>query len=125
MHSPHCAWCFAHSPAFLICACSWPGILCCSTAQQLQHLLADLQPDGGAGTVSCENDADVLGLFLSEAGLQGMLPDEILQLSGLRMLMLGCNPGLTGSWPASLQLPQLQILDVQVCCPGPPVLQQL
>lgn len=88
------------------------------------HILAGLHP-GGDATVNCQDSRDVLALFLSEAGLQGMLPGDLVQLSGLRVLELDSNSGLFGTWPADLLLPQLVHLDVKVGTGCGTVLQAL
>lgn len=89
--------------------------MCCGTAQQLLLVLADLRPGVGPDTITCQDEADVLALFLSEAGLQGTLPGELQHLTALQVLLLGSNPGLTGSWPVTWQPTQLHLVNVQVC----------
>jgi len=81
--------------------CNWRGVVCCANAAALLPL-------------PCGGDSDVVGLNLTEAGLQGSLPAQLdppLQ-DTLQMLMMAHNPGLAREWPPGLLLPRLAVLDV-------------
>eukprot|EP00879_Flechtneria_rotunda_P021599 GHRR01022766.1.p1 GENE.GHRR01022766.1~~GHRR01022766.1.p1 ORF type:complete len:422 (+),score=112.17 GHRR01022766.1:186-1451(+) len=109
--------------------------MCCKTALQLSQILSDFTPHAASYTPlsatdqQCVNDRDVLGLFLSGAGLSGTLPKQMSALTGLQILLLGQNPGLAGVWPASLEPLGLQVLDVQntslLACQTEPTSRQL
>lgn len=61
-------------------------------------------------SVSCEGE--VTGLFLSNSGLHGILPAELGNLEGLRVMVLNSNQ-LTGAVPPELgKLSNLKILDL-------------
>jgi hypothetical protein len=91
--------------------CSWPGVLCCGTAAQLEQLLPSPHIQHYNGSIP---PRAVVGLFMSSIGMAGSLPAALGQLSYLEVLMLGDNPQLSGVWPAGLVLPHLLHLDVQV-----------
>lgn len=93
-------------------SCSrWPGVLCSATAQQLELLLSQ---DASSSSFSNTEQRDVVGLFLTAAGLSGTLPPVFSQLPNLRVVLLGHNPRLSGTWPASVYLEHLRHLEVQV-----------
>lgn len=91
--------------------CSWPGVLCCATADKLEQLLPS--PHAPRINSSIPPHA-VIGLFMSATGMAGSLPVELVQLPHLEILLMADNPQLSGAWPAGLVLPRLQRLDVRV-----------
>eukprot|EP00775_Hariotina_reticulata_P012225 gene12225-12363_t len=89
-----------------------------TAAAEVQDLLTGLSPvvssvNDQASAAACFHDRAVLALFLTGAGLQGMLPASLSALTALEVLLLDYNPQLTGTWSQDLVLPRLKVLRVE------------